>query len=103
MENHSITQGIHDELPVWMQNLMWFLRDGVAAPARASVQVFQLACAENGTQIVQLSQEAPPYSKRVEVDAKGKAVTGKIYVLATSGNAVMMLEREFESQKHRSE
>lgn len=95
MENRSVTQGICDRIPVWLQNLMWYLWESIPPPERGYMQVFRLSCAESGVQAVQLSQKEPPYCRQVEVDAPEGAVMAKIYVLKDENIAVMMLESEF--------
>ena len=83
-----ITCGVQQEIPLWLQWLMWEMIDELPV-AKDYLQIFNLS-AYHGKQRVVHKQEQPTYEKEYLFFAD-EIITGKIYVI----DGVMMLSEEY--------
>lgn len=92
-ENRFITRGIEAEIPHWLRNLMWFLRDSVEIDSKDHLQVFRLTKVSTGQHIVHI-QEQPPYRRELSVPCED-AVTTKVYIIDDETHVTMLLASEY--------
>ena len=93
MKKRYMTRGAAAEVPVWLQNLMWFLRESMQVEQRDYFQVFRLtrSC---GMQEIEHTQEQPGYKKVVCVPAED-AIDGKVYIIEDPAHVTMLLAEEY--------
>lgn len=88
-----LTRGVEAEIPLWLQNLMWYAIDTMEVESKDYLQVFRLS-AENRKQNVSHSQEQPPYQKEYSFDTD-KPVTAKVFVIDDEDHTTMLLAEEY--------
>ena len=93
MEKRFITSGIAARIPVWLQNLLWHLRDAMQVEQRDYLQVFALTRSKDAQTIIH-TQEQPNYRKVLVVPA-ADAVTEKIYIIEDPDHVTMLLAEEY--------
>lgn len=93
MENRYITQGIASDIPLWLQNLLWFLRDSMQVEQKDYLQVFDLTRTDTGQHIVH-RQEQPPYERTLDVPCDD-AVTARIFIINDKDYVTMLLANEY--------
>ena len=82
MEKRFITSGVAARISVWLQNLMWHMRDTMQAKPRDYLQVFNLTRSGIMQTIIH-TQEQPNYRKVLVVPAVN-AATEKVYIIEES-------------------
>lgn len=92
-EKRYITRGIGAEVPLWLQNLLWFLRDSMEAEQQDYLQVFRLTAEPTGQHIVH-SQEQPPYEKVLDVPCPDP-VNAKVFIIDDKTHVTMLLASEY--------
>ena len=93
MKKKYITSGIAVRVPVWLQNLLWHMRDMMQVERRDYLQVFNLSRSD-GTQTIIHTQEQPDYRKVLVVPA-ADAVTEKVYIIEENDHVTMLLAEEY--------
>ena len=93
MEQRYITRGIAAEIPIWLQNMLWFLRDSMEVTEKDYLQVFRLTAKDNKQEIVH-EQEQPPYKAEYLIEAPD-AVTKKVYIIDNTEYVTMLLAEEY--------
>ena len=93
MEKRYMTRGVAAEVPVWLQNLMWFLRESMQVEQRDYLQVFRLSRAGE-LQCVEHAQEQPDYKKVICVPA-ADAIDAKVYIIEDPEHVTMLLAEEY--------
>ena len=93
MEKRFMTSGVAARIPVWLQNLLWHLRDTMQVEQRDYLQVFELTRSEDAQTIIH-TQEQPDYRKELVVPA-ADAVTEKIYIIEDTDHVTMLLAEEY--------
>lgn len=93
IEKRFITSGVAARIPVWLQNLMWHMRDTMQAKPRDYLQVFELTRSEDAQTIIH-TQEQPDYRKVLTVPA-ADTVTEKIYIIEEPDHVTMLLAEEY--------
>ncbi len=92
-EKRYITRGIQAELPGWLVNLLWFLRDGMEVEKKDYLQIFRLSRTATG-QRIEHEQEQPPYKKTLDVPCED-AVSAKVYIIDDGTHVTMLLADEY--------
>ena len=95
MKKRYITNGVRLRIPVWLQNLIWFLWESAEVSEQDCCQVFELCRSESDQKVIQ-SQKNPPYRRVVEVSAVHDIAEGKILIVEEFNQAVMLLASEYE-------
>ena len=93
MEKRYMTRGVAAEVPVWLQNLMWYLRESMQVEQRDYLQVFRLT-RSGGLQEIGHTQEQPDYKKVVCVPA-ADAIDAKVYIIEGPAHVTMLLSEEY--------
>ena len=93
MEKRYMTRGVADEVPIWLQNLMWYLRESMQVEQRDYLQVFRLS-RSGGLQEIEHTQEQPHYKKVICVPA-ADAIDAKIYIIEDPAHVTMLLAEEY--------
>ena len=93
MEKRYVTRGVAAEVPPWLQNLMWYLRESMQVERRDYLQVFRLS-RSGGLQCIEHTQEQPDYKKILCVPA-ADAINAKVYIIEDSDHATMLLANEY--------
>lgn len=93
MKKRYMTRGVAAEVPVWLQNLLWFLRESMQVEQRDYLQVFRLSRA-GGMQEIEHTQEQPGYKKVICVPA-ADAIDAKIYIIEDPEHVTMLLAEEY--------
>ncbi len=92
-----ITQGIKAEIPVFLQNILWYMIETMEVGEKDYLQVFQLSHASEGGVIKQRivhTQEQSPYRKEYTICTK-QIVTAKIFVIDDRTHCTMLLADEY--------
>ncbi|MBP3478792.1 MAG: DUF960 domain-containing protein [Oscillospiraceae bacterium] len=92
-ESRYITRGIQAELPSWLVNLLWFMRDGMEVEKQDYLQIFRLSRTDKG-QRIEHEQEQPPYQKTLDVPCED-AVGAKVYIIDDGTHVTMLLADEY--------
>ena len=92
-EKRYITRGIQAELPGWLVNLLWFLRDGMEVEKKDYLQIFRLSRTATG-QRIEHEQEQPLYKKTLDVPCEN-AVDAKVYIIDDETHVTMLLADEY--------
>ena len=92
-EKRYITRGIQAELPGWLVNLLWFLRDGMEVESKDYLQIFRLSRTDKG-QRSEHEQAQPPYQKVLAVPCED-AVDAKVYIIDDETHVTMLLADEY--------
>ena len=93
MEKRYMTRGVAAEVPAWLQNLMWFLRESMQVEQRDYLQVFRLSLS-GGLQEIEHTQEQPDYKKVICVPA-ADAIDAKVYIIEDPEHVTMLLAEEY--------
>ena len=93
MEKRYMTRGVAAEVPVWLQNLMWFLRESMQVEQRDYLQVFRLSLS-GGLQEIEHTQEQTDYKKVICVPA-ADAIDAKVYIIEDPEHVTMLLAEEY--------
>ena len=93
MKKRYMTRGVAAEVPVWLQNLMWFLRESMQVEQRDYLQVFRLS-RSGGLQEIEHTQEQPDYKKVICVPA-ADAIDAKVYIIEDPEHVTMLLAEEY--------
>ena len=93
MENRYMTRGVAAEVPVWLQNLLWYLRETMQVEQRDYLQVFRLT-RSGGLQEIEHTQEQPDYQKVICVPA-ADAIDAKVYIIEEQEHVTMLLAEEY--------
>lgn len=93
MEKRFMTSGVAARIPVWLQNLLWHLRDTMQVEQRDYLQVFNLSRSEDAQTIIH-TQEQPDYRKVLTVPAEN-AVIEKVYTIEEDDHVTMLLAEEY--------
>lgn len=91
------SSGIAEKIPLYLQNLLWFMVEAMEVPKKDFLQVFELREASedgNPMQGIVHSQEQPPYLKELTIIAK-KPINAKIYILDVGIYSTMLLAEEY--------
>ena len=92
-EKRYITRGIQAELPGWLVNLLWFMRDGMEVEKKDYLQIFRLSRTDKG-QHIEHEQEQPPYKRMLDVPCED-AVDAKVYIIDDETHVTMLLVDEY--------
>lgn len=87
-----ITRGVDSEIPLWLQNFMWYAVDSMEIE-RDYLQVFKLSY-EDGRQKIVHTREHPPYEHIYRIDTDSP-VTAKIFVIDDEDHSTMLLAEEY--------
>ena len=88
-----MTRGVAAEVPVWLQNLLWYMRESMQVEQRDYLQVFRLS-RSGGLQCIEHTQEQPDYKKVICVPAED-AIDGKVYIIESPEHVTMLLAEEY--------
>lgn len=94
LKRHIITLGICKEIPIWLQNLMWFLWESMDVAKKDALQRFSLSC-ENGMQKIEHAQTRPLYRKVIKIPTDEKTICKEVIILETSYSLTMILNDEY--------
>ncbi|WP_091164684.1 DUF960 family protein [Paenibacillus sp. 1_12] len=92
-----VTPGIQREVPVFLQNILWYLIETMEVPEKHPLQVFQFeSIIEDGKRKQQIvhSQEQPDYRKHYAISTRS-IVIGKVYVIDDATHCTMLLADEY--------
>ena len=92
-EKRYITRGVQTDLPGWLVNLLWFLRDGMEVEKKDYLQIFRLSRTDKG-QHIEHKQEQPSYQKVLDVPCED-AVNAKVYIIDDETHVTMLLADEY--------
>ena len=93
MEKRCMTRGVAAEVPIWLQNLLWFLRESMQVERRDYLQVFRLT-RSGDLQCIEHTQEQPDYKKVICVPAED-AINAKVYIIEDPEHVTMLLAEEY--------
>lgn len=93
MKNRYMTCGVAAEVPVWLQNLLWYLRESMQVEQRDYLQVFRLS-RSGGLQCIEHAQEQPDYKKIICFPA-ADAIDAKVYIIEDPAHVTMLLAEEY--------
>ena len=93
MEKRYMTRGVAAEVPIWLQNLLWYLRESMQVEQRDYLQVFWLP-RSGGLQEIEHTQEQPDYKKLICVPAED-AIDAKIYIIEDPAHVTMLRAEEY--------
>lgn len=88
-----ITKGIVNDIPFWLQNLLWHAIETMEVAHKDYLQVFQLS-AEEGKQKIIHTQEQPCYEHTYLI-ATDQPITAKIFVIDDQTHSTMLLAEEY--------
>lgn len=91
-----ITQGIKNDVPSFLQNILWYMIETMETNEKDYLQVFHLnSVVENGKTKQQIihSQDQPNYRKEYSICAK-EIVSAKVYVIDNATHSTMLLADE---------
>lgn len=88
-----MTKGVDADIPLWLQNLMWYAIDIMKTERKDYLQVFKLT-AVNGIQKIVHIQEQPPYSHEYLLAAE-IPITKKVFVIDDGDHSTMLLADEY--------
>ncbi|MDQ0086739.1 hypothetical protein J2T12_000133 [Paenibacillus anaericanus] len=92
-----VTRGIKENVPTFLQNILWYMIETLEVEAKDYLQVFHLdGITEEGRlkQKVVHTQEEPDYRKEFTLCTK-QIVSGKIYVIDDTTHCTMLLAEEY--------
>ena len=93
MEKRYMTRGVAAEVPIWLQNLLWYLRESMQVEQRDYLQVFRLS-RSGGMQEIEHTQEQPDYKKIICVPAED-AIDAKVFIIEDPEHVTMLLAEEY--------
>ena len=92
-----ITNGVKEEVPGYLQNIMWYMIETMAVKQKDYLQVFDLkpilSSGVSKQQIIH-TQECPPY-KFVETFTDADPIITKVFVIDDETHATMLLAKEY--------
>ena len=95
-KNRYITKGVLSFIPVYLQNLLWYMVEIMPEP-KDYLQIFELKEHFEGEKVKQKiihRQENPKYYQEHIISVKG-AVSGKIYIIDDGDHSTMLLATEY--------
>lgn len=87
-----ITKGIDREIPLWIQNFIWYAIETMPEP-KDYLQVFKLST-DCGKQKIVHTQEVPEYTKAYSLTSDNP-ITAKIFVIDDDDHCTMLLAEEY--------
>jgi len=94
--DHFITKGVLTTIPVYLQNMIWYMIAAMETSEKDSLQVFELkAETKDGKRMQRIihRQERPPYEHEIVYAAKN-TVTQQVYVVDYKTYSTMLLSSE---------
>ncbi len=91
-EKHFITHAAKTQLPAWLPNFIWWLRENETVKSDNGKQKFILSCELDG-QRIEYTQEMPLKQKIVNIPYENP-VDAIVYVVNENNRSIMMLETE---------
>ena len=89
------TRGVAEQIPNYLQNLLWHLTDTMETAKKDHLQIFRLSD-KNKKQCIIHDQEQPPYHQEYLIDSGGfSVVDGKVYLLDDGQRSTMLLAEEY--------
>lgn len=93
--NRYMTRGVQQQIPNYLQNMMWYMIDTMQSENKDYIQVFHLSRQEEKQKILH-KQEMPPFTQEVLVDSNDfPIVTQKVYVIDDETHTTMLLSEEY--------
>lgn len=92
-----ITRGIRDNVPPFLQHILWYLIETMEVEEKDYLQVFHLeGTMENGKnkQKIVHTQEQPEYRKEYAICSR-QIVNAKIFVIDDATHCTMLLAEEY--------
>lgn len=90
-----MTRGVQQQIPNYLQNMMWHMIDTMQTETKDYIQVFHLSQQAQNQKILH-KQEIPPFSQELLVDSKDfSIVTQKVYVIDDETHTTMLLSEEY--------
>jgi hypothetical protein len=92
-----ITKGIEFDIPVYLQNIMWYMIETMKAETKDYLQVFKLERVMVGTELQQKithTQEQPEYKYEYTFKAENP-VNAKIFIIDDKTHSTMLLAEEY--------
>ncbi len=93
MKKRYITNAVHETVPIWLQQLIWYLWDGMETSKKSHLQTFLLS-GSDGKQRIEHAQEQPPYRQMVETAVDEAPVCGKVLLIEESDRTTMLFVSE---------
>ena len=90
---HYLTRGVHASIPLVLQLYMWNLIRCMKVE-QDYLQIFRLTIAEDGSQILQHSQENPHYAASYKLYILNP-IHAKVYVINDGDHSTMLLAEEY--------
>ncbi len=97
MGDKYITQGVRTQIPVYLQNILWYIIETMDIPKKDYLQVFQLesVCEEGKRkQKIVHTQEQPAYRKSYAICTR-RTFTCKVFVMDDHTHCTMLLADEY--------
>jgi hypothetical protein len=91
------TRGIQDQIPQYLQNILWYLIETMQVAEYDHLQVFELSPSSENWIVKQKiihSQETPEYRKEYTITLK-EPVNAKIFVVDEHHRCMMLLASEY--------
>lgn len=92
-----VTQGIKENVPTFLQNILWHMIESLEVEAKDYIQVFHLdSITEQGKlkQRIVHKQEEPDYHKEYTLCTK-QILSGKLYMIDDLTHSTMLLGEEY--------
>ncbi len=91
-EKHFITHAAKTQLPAWIPNFLWWLRENETVKIDKGKQKFILSSTPD-CQRIEYTQGMPPKQKTVDIPFENP-VEMTVYVINEDNRSIMMLENE---------
>lgn len=96
MKKRYISNAVRTEIPIWLQQMIWYMWDVMEVPKRSCLQKFVLSYSKEGLRITH-SQEQPEYCKKIETaitSEEGGDVCGTIFLIEEADSLTMLFVDE---------
>lgn len=92
-----VTNGVNKELPIYMQNLLWYLVEAMEVSEKDYLQIFELkerVIDGRTMQLIVHKQEKSLYRKENEIPIKN-VIASNVYVVDKEAYSTMLLAEEY--------
>lgn len=92
-----VTRGVLAQIPLYLQNILWYLVKSMTIASKDSLQVFELEKLQEQDHVKQKiihQQEQPPYLAEHCISAR-EAVSAKVFIIDNSPYSTMLPAEEY--------
>lgn len=94
MKKYQISSAAYANVPVWLQNLIWYMWEAMSVPKKSCLQIFRLSRVAKEQRIEHI-QRNPYYYTTVKMPPIYKIVCGTVFLVEEENSISMLFTDEY--------